>query len=463
MIRRIRTSLFLRYAMAVVLIVLTFALILAFAFHAKLSQAPTIIISVMALLVLLGAMTIWTQRTLTADLDEIGRALETIVTESDLDRMPQPRLAELDSLAHDMDAAAARVRDNYRQLVRQRDRLEAVLDNINAGVIVVGRDLKIDLINPVAEKILGTTREFALGRTFTEIHHTPVIDRAIEKSRRGASVSKEVRITLPRRRSLRVLASPIKSKEGRTTGVICVIEDMTARRKLERMRRDFVANVSHELRTPVANMRAVVDALLAGASDDPAAAKRFMADLDRESRRLADIIEDLLVLSRLESQGAMVVEEPFKVGEMLREVMAEKAELAERSQVELAFEDGGRDISVKGERGLIKAATANLLDNAIKYNRPGGRVEVLLDHGEDSVVISVIDTGVGIPLKDQDKIFERFYRVDKARSRETGGTGLGLSIVKHAADMHGGSVSVTSTEGQGSTFSLVLPDSPALF
>ncbi len=461
--RKIKSSLLLRYSLAVALIAMTMALILIFALRVEMSQAAEIIIGLVLLLVLLGAITIWTQRTLTADLKEIGRALEKIVVEGDLDRMPQPRLTELDGLARDMDKVAGRVRENVRQLTRERDRLGAVLDNIHAGVIVVNRSLKIDLINPVAERLLGTSRGYALGRTFTEIHHAPLIDRAIEKSRKGASVSEEVQITLPRRRSLRVLASPIKNKKGKTTGVICVIEDITGRRRLERVRRDFVANVSHELRTPVANMRAVVDALLAGASDDPEAAARFTGDLDRESRRLVDIIEDLLVLSRLESADAAIVAETFQVEDMIKEALAEKEELAGRQEVDLLFADGDLGIGIKGDRQLIKAACANLLDNAIKYNKPGGRVEVTLEHGEDSVTISVTDTGIGIPAKEQGKVFERFYRVDKARSRETGGTGLGLSIVKHAAEFHGGSVSVNSTEGQGSTFGLVLPDSPSLF
>lgn len=461
--RRIKSSLLLRHSLAVALIAMTMALILIFALRVEMSQAAEIIIGLVILLVLLGAVTIWTQRTLTADLKEIGRALEKIVVEGDLDRMPQPRLAELNGLAQDMDKVARRVRENLRQLTRERDRLGAVLDNIHAGVIVVNRSLKIDLINPVAERLLGTSRGYALGRTFTEIHHAPLIDRAIEKSRKGASVSEEVQITLPRRRSLRVLASPIKNKKGKTTGVICVIEDITGRRRLERVRRDFVANVSHELRTPVANMRAVVDALLAGASDDPMAAARFTGDLDRESRRLVDIIEDLLVLSRLESADAAIVAETFQVEDMIKEALAEKEELASRQEVDLVFADGDLGIPIKGDRQLIKTACANLLDNAIKYNKPGGRVEVTLEHGEDSVTIRVTDTGIGIPAKEQGKVFERFYRVDKARSRETGGTGLGLSIVKHAAEFHGGSVSVTSTEGRGSSFGLVLPDSPSLF
>ncbi len=457
MLTRLRHRLLFRYAVAVALIVAMIALVLVLTLHGRMRDVLAVTIGLAVLLLLLGIITVWTQRTLNSDLRELGRALQKIVIEGDIESIPMPRLSELSDLARDMDAIADQVRSNYRELASQRDWLEAVLDNINAGVIVVNRKLKIDMINPAAEKILGTSRDYALGKTFTEIHHTSAIDRAIEKSRRGASVSREVRISLPRQRALRVLSNPIRDKKGRTTGVICVIEDITARRRLERMRRDFVANVSHELRTPVANMRAVVEALQAGATEDPEACARFMGDLDRESRRLADIIEDLLVLSRLETEGAGMVAEPFKLEEMLREVLAEKQPLAGRQGVSLLYDGVGRNTRIKGDRNLIKAAVGNLLDNAIKYNRPGGRVEVSVDYGEEEVTINVTDTGIGIPPADLDKVFERFYRVDRARSRETGGTGLGLSIVKHAVEFHGGRVTVTSTEGQGSTFSMSLP------
>lgn len=414
-------------------------------------------VSALVLLAVVLAVTAWTRRTLRTDLGELAGALERIVPGSGVEHVPRPTFAETSELAGDIESVAEQVRINYMELTSRREWLEAVLENINAGVIVLNRNLKIDMINAWAEKIFGTTRWYAVGRTFTEIHHTSVIDRAIEKSRRGASVTREVQISLPSRRTLHVLSNPIRDKEGGTTGVICVIEDVTARRKLERVRRDFVANVSHELRTPVTNMRAVVEALTAGASEDPGACARFMGDLDRESKRLADIIEDLLMLSRLETVASAVEGEPFEVEEMLKEALSEKEPLAALHEVSLVFAGGAGRTAVRGDRNVIRTAVGNLLDNAIKYNRRGGRVEVSVQAGEDGTVISVTDTGIGIPPGDLDKIFERFYRVDKARSRETGGTGLGLSIVKHAAEFHGGGVSVASREGEGSTFSLTLP------
>ncbi|PKQ28347.1 MAG: hypothetical protein CVT63_03285 [Candidatus Anoxymicrobium japonicum] len=455
--RSLKRTLLVRYAAAVVLIVLMVGLVLAFVLHAGLSEGISFLVGLVILLGLLGGITIWTQRTLLADLKEIGRALEKIVVENDLDRMPQPRLEELNDLAQDMDAIASKVRENYRLLSQERDRLQTILENINVGIIVVGKDLKTRMINPVAQNLFETEERFALGRTFTEIHHAPSINKAIEDARRGDRVAVEVVITLPHRRTLEVRSSPIHSDSGKIAGVICILEDVTERRRLESIRRDFVANVSHELRTPIANMRAVVDALLTGAALEQDAAARFTLDLDRESRRLADIIEDLLALSRLESQKSEPDDESFVASELLKEIVEEKAELASKNDIQLTFGIDDAAIMLTGNRKLIKTACLNLVDNAIKYNRPRGSVEISVGHKDESVLITVADTGIGIPAPERHKIFERFYRVDKARSRETGGTGLGLSIVKHVAECHGGTVHVESTVDAGSKFILALP------
>lgn len=459
----LRRTLLVRYGAVVVLVVLIVILIIVFGIHAPAAETVVFLVGIGVLAGLLGAITIWTQRTLAADLEEIGRATEKILVDNDLDRMPQPRLAELNDLAQDLDAVADKVRENYRLLTQERDRFEAVLENINVGIIVVGRDLRTRMINPVAESLLGTTSGYAVGRTFTEIHHSPTIDRAIEMASRGEVTEKEITITLPRRHALKVQVSPITTRTGKVGGAVCILEDVTSKRKLERVRSDFVANVSHELRTPVANMRAVVEALVAGAAQDPEAAGRFIADLDRESSRLADITEDLLVLSRLEAEKHEEALELFDVRQVLAEIADEKAELASRHEVALAVDGSGGDVAIRGNRKLVKTACSNLIDNAIKYNRPGGRVQLSIETAPDEVAVVVADTGIGIPASEQRKVFERFYRVDKARSRETGGTGLGLSIVRHAAEYHGGTVLLESRPGEGSTFRLILPAKPSLF
>lgn len=448
-----------RYAVAVLILAIAIAIFVVVS-PAAMPEWVVVAVSMVLVLAVIYAINIWTQKRLAADLHEIGSALEKIVVENDLDRMPQPRLSELSPLAHDLDTVASRVRANYEIIANEKEKLEAIVDNSNAGIIVLVEGGRIDTINPAAERILGVSREYALERSFSEIHNSPAIDKVIDRAKRGQDVTQEVNILMPRRRTLRVLASPIRG--GVDERVVCILEDVTTRRRLERTRRDFVANVSHELRTPVANVRAVLDALASGALEDPDMSRRFIEDLDRESTRLAEIIEDLLVLSRLESDELSLAEERCEVDTLLSGVMEEKRALAERSGVKLRA-DGRTGLAVLGDPKLIRTALANLMDNAIKYNRPGGSVNVEVREIGGDVAIDFSDTGIGIPESEQARIFERFYRVDKARSRETGGTGLGLSIVKHAAELHGGSVSIRSAEGHGSTFTLVLPASSTLF
>jgi two-component system, OmpR family, phosphate regulon sensor histidine kinase PhoR len=459
--RSLKRTLLMRYAITVVIILAMVVFALVFTVHARLPEAIALMVGLGVLLILLGAVTVWTQKKLISDLDEIGRGLDKIVLDKELDRMPQPHFNELAELAQKIDSIAGTVRENYRLLAQERDRLKTILENTSVGIIVVGRDLRTRMINPVALKLLGTTRDYALGRTFTELHHTPSIDSAIELARQGEDITDEVTINLPRTRTLKVLVSPIRTGEESISGVICILEDVTARRRLERVRSDFVANVSHELRTPVASVRALVEALMAGAAGEPKVAERFIADLDKESRRLVDIIEDLLVLSRLEAGKHDLTDSvPFSVVEVLEEIMVEKAQLAVSSRVSLDLTGDGRTVMMQGNRKLIKTACSNLVDNAIKYNVENGRVEVSTARVNDEVLIGVKDTGIGIPASERNKIFERFYRVDKARSRETGGTGLGLSIVKHAAEYHGGNIRIESRVGSGSTFELVFPAPP---
>jgi two-component system, OmpR family, phosphate regulon sensor histidine kinase PhoR len=408
------------------------------------------------LLLVLFATTFWIQRKITADLDEIGRGLEKMVVDNDLDRMPQPQLEELQKLAGDLDTVAERARENYNLLENERDRLRVILENINAGIIVLDGQRRIALMNPSAERMLGLDEPGSPGKTLAEVHPAVEIDEAVRVSAEGREVATEIAITTPERRILKVVARPITGESGVTTGVVCVFDDVTSTRRLERMRQDFVANVSHELRTPVASFRATLDALLGGAMSDPDASSRFLGNLDTEADRLMGLISDLLTLSRLESEELSVAVDSIDLGELLSALLADKERLAERHGVEMGIEPGGEDLLTTGDRKLLVTAFNNLLDNAIKYNREGGYVTVALREDRDRVTVSISDTGIGIPRQDLDKVFERFYRVDRARSRETGGTGLGLSIVKHVLDLHGGSVTVESYEGYGSTFEVTL-------
>ncbi len=451
----LRRFLLFRFALA-----LTALLALAALLHVLVPGWVELILILVLLVVVLLLVTGWTEHTLAADLKEMGEAAERVVVEGELEAMPQPGLTDLQGLALDLGVIGSRVKEQYQSLEGEKEKLETILNSINAGIIVLDEDGKVELINPAAARILGASQAFALGRALVEIHPSSAIDRAVENSRYGEEGEAEVEITIPRKRILRVRTNPIRGREeageGEPGGVICVLEDLTATRGMERMRRDFVANVSHEMRTPVATLRALVEALMSGALEDAERGRRFLSDLDSESGRLAGLVEDLLTLSRLETAEFAPQPNYFPLEELIMQVQDDKRILAERYGIELDFRKQGEGIIMYGDRGLVRTAIANLVDNAVKYNRPGGRVEIAATSDDDDVRITVTDTGIGIPARDRQRVFERFYRVDRARSRETGGTGLGLSIVRHVAELHDGSVSVTSTEGEGSTFTLTL-------
>jgi len=243
---------------------------------------------------------------------------------------------------------------------------------------------------------------------------------------------------------------------GPDRSVLLVVRDVTEARRLEAVRRDFVANASHELKTPAASIRAAAETLRDGAIDDPPAAQRFTEQLEREAMRLSRIVSDLLDLSRLESGS--VLEETVALDAIVRDEGERFEEPAAEAGVGLSI-DASSEPRVRGSARDLVLLVRNLVDNAIRYTGPGGEVHVVLTADEGEVVLAIVDTGLGIPSRDLPRIFERFYRVDRARSRETGGTGLGLSIVKHVAENHGGRVVVTSELGEGTRFEVRLPAS----
>ena len=256
----------------------------------------------------------------------------------------------------------------------------------------------------------------------------------------------------PLRRTLALAGSTL----GTHDGAVIVVRDITESEQLNRMRRDFVANVSHELRTPLAAIQGYAETLLDGALDERETALRFSRRILEQCRRLGDLLADLLTLSRLEGTAPLRAQEPVD----LRETIAEAVELlaggAASKQVKLEVEPGGPAVVAGDADGLLRLA-ANLIDNAVKYNHPGGRVTVRLTAAAGQVQLEVADTGIGIPAAALPRLFERFYRVDKGRAREEGGTGLGLAIVKHVAQAHGGRVEVESEPGRGSRFRVLLP------
>jgi two-component system sensor histidine kinase SenX3 len=319
----------------------------------------------------------------------------------------------------------------------QTERLRAALDGVPVGMIVVAPDGAVVLRNRAA-----------VMPGHADIIVKDVVDRLCSLARRGQRAEERVSLFGPPTRVLLVRALPLP--DG---GALGMIDDLSERARLDAVRTDFVANISHELKTPVGALALLAETL--ADSDDVEVNRRLANKMVEEAHRAAGTIDDLLELSRIEL-GGQGEREDVSVTAVLREAAARHRLTAESFGVTLELHDVN-GVQVKGNRLQLVSAVSNLIDNAVKYSNRGGIVRVTADSSDGSLEISVADQGVGIPARDIDRIFERFYRVDRARSRETGGTGLGLAIVRHIATNHGGVVAVRSREGEGSTFTLRIP------
>lgn len=327
----------------------------------------------------------------------------------------------------------------------ERDVLAMAVRSIDLGVRVVGLDRTELAANRFATEVMQGRQGLALVRSVSE--------RLCSNALAGVAGSEPIQIVGPPLRSFRVAASPLVI-EGSVAGAVVVYTDTTNDDRVSQVRRDFVANLSHELKTPVAAIGLLVETL--DGEPDQAVRDRLLASVSTEAERVAAIIDDLLDLSRLEFERDIRKERVNAYG-VIAEARDRVALQAKARDVDVEVM-GDTDLTVDADRDLLVHAVANLLDNAIKYSPESSRVQVGAEFGDDVVEIYVRDQGVGIPSDDLERIFERFYRVDRARSRATGGTGLGLSIVRHVAANHGGDVRVVSREGVGSTFTISIPE-----
>jgi two-component system phosphate regulon sensor histidine kinase PhoR len=317
-------------------------------------------------------------------------------------------------------------------------------------------------LNAVGARLLGIERDGAEGSRLWELTRAMEVCSILERARREVrEVRGETRLlaATPQERVIELWASPLKDREGAVAGSLVVLHDVTQLRKLESLRRDFVANVSHELKTPLTAIRGLVETLL----DDPAmeseTRRHFLERVRAQAGRLGQLVNDLLTLARVESAEGLPQRERVDVRVVLQECAARFEPLCAAKDLRLVRDLGTRSLIVLGDEECLRQIADNLLDNALKYTPAGGRVHLRARASEATpdVVVEVEDSGIGIPSDQLERIFERFYRVDKARSRELGGTGLGLSIVKNMAQALGGSVSVESALGRGSTFRVTLP------
>ena len=400
-------------------------------------------------------------RSISRPLEELQRGAERFARGDLTAKLPLPATREIASLASAMNEMAAKLDQQIRTMLQEQNEQQAVLSSMVEGVLAVDRDERLITVNQAAATLLGLERAGATGRSIQEAVRNVELQQFIAKVLSGTDrVEGEITLRENGERFLQVHGTILRDGSGREIGALLVLNDVTRLRRLEGVRRDFVANVSHELRTPITSIKGFVETLLDGAMWNPPDAERFLGIVAKQVDRLNAIVTDLLTLSRVEqdTEKSSIPLEEHSIREVLKGAVqvCELKAAATDVEIELSCDES---ISARVNAPLLEQAVVNLIDNAVKHSDSGKTVRVEAAESDSEIIISVIDDGCGIAKEHLPRLFERFYRVDRARSRELGGTGLGLAIVKHIAKAHGGHVAVESILGKGSTFAIRLPKS----
>ncbi len=399
-------------------------------------------------------------RQITRPLQEIGEFVAEVGRGAAPSQIPSGHAHEIGRLAETVNTMAQELQGQIARIQRDKAEREAILSGISDGLIALDRERRILFINSPARKLLRVPAGRVKGMLLEELADREELGELLEKSAETQeSVHDEAVFHGPEGdRQVELSAVPLAGEGGRRRGSVLVLRDVTELRHLEAVRRDFVSNVSHELKTPLTAMRGYVEAVL---DDQEMSADQRMVFLQKarqNTERLTSIVSDLLSLSRLESQERELSFEPLEVREVIDEVLQDNRDLAESRQVSLELETDGTSPRARADSQALHMAASNLVSNAIQYSpQETGVVRLRLTSTPEEVWIEVVDNGTGIPHSEQERIFERFYRIDKARSRKLGGTGLGLSIVRHVMAAHSGRVELESAPGEGSRFRMILP------
>ncbi|MBN2100032.1 MAG: HAMP domain-containing protein [Dehalococcoidia bacterium] len=366
---------------------------------------------------------------------------ETIATSRD----------EVGDLARAFNRMAAKLKEAMALVTAERDRMAIVLESMSDAILVMDREGRVTMTNKAAEKVLQVPRDAAIGRHFIEAVRDHEIDALVQQ----CLSKREQQTSLVEMRSKKQLLGVVATPFKEAPGCLVLIQDLTELRRLETVRRDFIANLSHELRTPIASLKALGETLNEGAIDQPTVARDFVGKMNAEVDRLAQMVQEMGDLSRIESGEAPLQKSPVNVAEVVASAVERLKAQSERAglQIKVDIASGLPSVSADGSR--IEQVLVNLIHNAIKFTPTGGRVTVSAKAEGDRLIVSVSDTGVGIPEDDLPRVFERFYKADRARAG--GGTGLGLAIAKHVVEAHGGRIWVESVEGRGATFNFGLP------
>jgi two-component system phosphate regulon sensor histidine kinase PhoR len=391
----------------------------------------------------------WRQRVLRGRLERYAVLLRAVVNDEKSVRDLPEDVPALEELSNAAKALAITLDSRTSMVETERAKLAAVLDRMTDGVLIADSGGQIQFTNPAAERLFETKN--AVGRRVVEVLRQYQLVETWQRSRESGEAQEES-VELPAsRRFLRLIVLP----DRQTAGSLLLVQDLTRVRRLETIRRDFISNISHELRTPLASLKALTETLRDGALKDPRAAARFLGRIETEVDALTQMAAELLELSRIESGQVPLNLKPVPVVALLYSAVERMRAQAERAGLDLRIETVQDGLEVQADSKRLEQVLVNLIHNAVKFTRPGGEVVLAARIDSDFVCFSVCDSGVGIPAEDLERIFERFYKSDRARSG--GGTGLGLSIARHIVEMHEGRIWAESREGQGSTFYFTIP------
>jgi two-component system phosphate regulon sensor histidine kinase PhoR len=358
-------------------------------------------------------------------------------------------------LAHvgaSLNAMARSLRTRMEDLVEGKRQVEAIVDAMSAGVVVFDREARAVIANEAIRQMLELPGDPA-GRTPMEVVRHSAVLTVVRQALEGIKAP-TVELTTAGGKVLSARATPVHQLSGQVESAVVVFHDLTELRRLERMRKDFVANISHELKTPLTSIRGYAETLLSQPPETSAITTEFLQAIERNAELLQNLVDDLLVLARLESEPP-IEKQPTQIHELIEREVRSRARSLEEKGIAVQVECPAAEVLV--DQGRLSKALSNLLDNAIHYNRAHGQIRVTGRETPAGFAIEVADTGSGIPQRDLSRVFERFYRVEKSRARNSGGAGLGLAIAKHAVESQGGSISVSSKLGAGSTFTIMLP------